>query len=41
VSGEMIDPAYEKRVSGFLAELIWMARTLRWGRENVPSRFHH
>ena len=39
-NGEMIDPAYEKRVHGFLGELIWMAKTLRWGRENVPSKFH-
>ena len=38
--GELLDPAYEKRVTGFLDELSWMARTLRWGRGNVPSRFH-
>ena len=38
--GELLDTAYEKRVVGFLDELVWMARTLRWGRENVPSRFH-
>jgi len=38
-SGELIDMAYEKRVNGFLDELIWMAKALRWGRENVPSRF--
>ena len=38
--GELLDPAYEKRVAGFLDELAWMARTLRSGRENVPSRFH-
>ena len=38
--GELLDPAYEKRVAGFLDELAWMARTLRWGRQNVPSRFH-
>ena len=38
--GELIDEAYEKRIAGFLDELSWMARTLRWGRENVPSRFH-
>lgn len=38
--GELVDPAYEKRVAGFLDELVWMARTLRWGRENIPSRFH-
>lgn len=39
-AGELLDPAYEKRVAGFLDELVWMSRTLRWGRENVPSRFH-
>lgn len=39
-SGELIDTAYESRVSGFLDELVWMARTLRWGRENVPSKYH-
>jgi NAD(P)H-dependent FMN reductase len=39
-AGELLDPAYEKRVVGFLDELVWMARTLRWGRQNVPSRFH-
>jgi len=38
--GELLDQAYEKRVVGFLDELIWMSRTLRWGRENVPSKFH-
>jgi len=34
------DPAYEKRVNDFLTELVWMSKTLRWGRENVPSKFH-
>lgn len=38
--GELLDQAYERRVAGFLDELVWMGRTLRWGRENVPSRFH-
>lgn len=38
--GNLVDPAYEKRVKGFLDELAWMSRTLRWGRENVPSRYH-
>jgi NAD(P)H-dependent FMN reductase len=36
----LLDPAYEKRVAGFLDELVWMGRTLRWGRKNVPSRYH-
>ena len=39
-SGNLIDPAYDKRVKGFLDEVAWMSKTLRWGRENVPSRYH-
>ncbi len=39
-NGNLQDEAYEKRVQGFLDELVWMARTLRWGRQNVPSKFH-
>jgi hypothetical protein len=27
-------------VKGFLDELVWMGRTLKWGRENVPSKYH-
>ena len=38
--GNILDPAYEKRVAGFLDELSWMARALRWGRENLPSKYH-
>ena len=38
--GTLKDEVYEKLVSGFLEELIWMARTLRWGRRNVASKFH-
>lgn len=38
--GNLLDNAYERRVNDFLDELVWMATTLRWGRENVPSKFH-
>ena len=38
--GRLLDPAYEKRVKGFLDELVWMARTLRYGRQNFPSKYH-
>lgn len=31
------DPAYGRRVKGFLDELVWMARALRFGRENLPA----
>lgn len=37
--GQLLDAAYKKRASGFLDEIVWMSRTLRWGRENVPSKF--
>jgi NAD(P)H-dependent FMN reductase len=38
--GKLLDPAFEQRAKDFLDELIWMSRTLKWGRENVPSKFH-
>lgn len=37
--GTLLDPAYEKRVRGFLDELVWMATTLRHGRRNFPSQY--
>ena len=39
-NGNLLDEAYNKRITGFLDELVWMATTLRWGRENVASKFH-
>jgi NAD(P)H-dependent FMN reductase len=38
--GNLLDEAYISRADAFLDELAWMARTFRWGRENVPSKFH-
>jgi NAD(P)H-dependent FMN reductase len=38
--GKLLDPAVEKRAKEFLDELVWMSRALKWGRENVPSKFH-
>ncbi len=38
--GKLLDAAYEKRAAAFLDELVWMARALKWGRENLPSKFH-
>jgi NAD(P)H-dependent FMN reductase len=38
--GNSVDPAYNNRIKSFLDELVWMASTLRWGRNNVPSKFH-
>ena len=38
--GKLIDEAYEKRIVGFLDELVWMAETLRHGRDNFFSKHH-
>jgi len=38
--GKLRDAAYERRVKDFLDELVWMSRTLKWGRENLPSKHH-
>jgi len=34
--GRLVDDSYIRRIDKFLGELIWMARTLRYGREQVP-----
>ena len=39
-AGKLLDPAFERRAKDFLDELVWMARVLKWGRENVPSKYH-
>ncbi|MFM9903475.1 MAG: NADPH-dependent FMN reductase [Pyrinomonadaceae bacterium] len=38
--GNLLDDAYNKRITGFLDELVWMATTLRWGRDNLSSKHH-
>jgi NAD(P)H-dependent FMN reductase len=34
-NGQLLDQAYIKRLDQFLKELIWMAKTLRHGREKI------
>ena len=34
-SGNLLDEAFLKRADKFLDELVWMAKTLRHGRENI------
>jgi NAD(P)H-dependent FMN reductase len=34
--GSLLDPSYPRRIEKFAKELIWMAKVLRHGRENVP-----
>ncbi|MBA3544000.1 MAG: NAD(P)H-dependent oxidoreductase [Chthoniobacterales bacterium] len=36
-SGKITDPAYRGRLTKFTDELVWMARALRYGRENLPA----
>lgn len=33
--GNLLDASFMKRIDKFLGELVWMAKTLRYGRENV------
>ena len=34
-SGKLLDQAFMGRVDKFLNELVWMAKTLRYGREKI------
>src|SRR2546425_12925715 len=36
-TGQITDVAYAGRLDKFLNELVWMARALRFGRENLPT----
>jgi NAD(P)H-dependent FMN reductase len=33
--GRLLDDAFVRRADKFLGELIWMAKTMRYGRENI------
>ena len=39
-NGRLLNPLYENLAKDFLDELVWMSRALRWGRQNLPSKFH-
>jgi NAD(P)H-dependent FMN reductase len=36
-TGKITDPAFAGRVGKFVNELVWMARALRFARENIPG----
>jgi len=38
--GKLLDQSFEQRAKDFLDELVWMSHTLKWGRQNVPSKYH-
>jgi NAD(P)H-dependent FMN reductase len=35
--GTLREPAFVKRAAGFIDEIVWMTRTLRYGRRHVPA----
>ena len=35
--GNLLEQAFVRRTDRFLNELIWMSKTLRYGRENISS----
>ena len=37
-NGELLDQSFVRRVNKFLDELLWMARVLRHGRENIAPQ---
>ncbi len=39
-NGTLLDQAYESRAKDFLDELVWMATVLKWGRDNLASKYH-
>ncbi|HSC28703.1 MAG TPA: NAD(P)H-dependent oxidoreductase, partial [Vicinamibacterales bacterium] len=36
--GRLLDPAFVGRAQKFLDELVWMAKTLRHGRDHIPLK---
>lgn len=38
--GKLLNPAFHDRAAAFLNELVWLSRVLKWGRTNVPSKYH-
>jgi hypothetical protein len=38
--GKLLDPAFVQRAAAFLDELVWMSHALKWGRANLPSKYH-
>ena len=37
--GQLLKPAFETLAKDFLDELVWMSRALKWGRQNLPSKY--
>ncbi len=39
--GKLLDEKYIERIKRSFEELIWMAKTLKYGRENISSKYHN
>ena len=39
-NGEVKDQGYARRIERGFTELIWMAKALKWGRENLKGVYH-
>jgi NAD(P)H-dependent FMN reductase len=39
-NGTLLNEDYREYVKGAWIELIWMAKTLKYGRENIDSKYH-
>ncbi len=39
-SGNLLNNSYVNRIKRAFEELIWMAKVLKWGRENLPGKYH-
>lgn len=38
--GNLLHEAFNRRAEEFLDEIVWMSKALRWGRENLASKYH-
>jgi len=38
--GKLTDNAYIRRIKRSFTELIWMAKAMKYARENIPSKYH-
>jgi NAD(P)H-dependent FMN reductase len=39
-NGNILDEGYTRRINRAYEELIWMAKSLKWGREHLKSIYH-
>lgn len=39
-NGSLLNMEYVERIENMINELIWMSKSLKWGRKNLESKFH-